>query len=343
MIKDIKLWLIMIAAVLCMNTAVMAVNVNSEINTASQKLVTEVSNPTVASIGGEWAVIALARGGYNVPQGYYDKYYDNLLKVLKEYSGELHSRKYTEYSRVILALTAIDKNPSNVGGYDLLSRLLEYDNVIWQGVNGGIFALIALDSGNYYSDNKDIRDKYISYILSKQNTDGGFGLSKDSDVDITAMAVQALYRYMDRDDVKSTVDRAINYLSAVQNENGGFSSWQGENSEGVSQVIVALCSMGIDPATDSRFVKSGGNPVSNLLTYGIDGGYKHIPEESGYNIMATEQAAYALAAYKRYTEGKSGLYDMKEDTKEENIDWNKLGDTICRGINIILSIGDITQ
>ena len=32
-----------------------------------------VKDPQVGSIGGEWAVLGLARSGYNVPQSYYDK------------------------------------------------------------------------------------------------------------------------------------------------------------------------------------------------------------------------------------------------------------------------------
>ena len=114
-------------------------------------------NPQVGSIGGEWAVIGLARGGYTVPASYYG----NVEQYVKACKGELHSRKYTEYSRVILALTAIGKDPTNVAGYDLVKPLNDFDKTIWQGINGPIWALIALDSGNYTCG---IRQKYIDNI-----------------------------------------------------------------------------------------------------------------------------------------------------------------------------------
>lgn len=84
-----------------------------------------------------------------VPQSYWDNYYSNLENYVKAHNGVLHSRKYTEYSRVVLALTAIGKEPSNVAGYNLLTPLGDYDKTIQQGINGPIWALLALDSGNY--------------------------------------------------------------------------------------------------------------------------------------------------------------------------------------------------
>ena len=54
-------------------------------------------------------------------------------------------KKHTEYSRVILALTSIGKDAQNICGYDLTAPLLDYDKTVWQGINGAIWALIALD------------------------------------------------------------------------------------------------------------------------------------------------------------------------------------------------------
>ena len=65
-----------------------------------------VKGPQVGSIGGEWAVIGLARSGYDVPQSYYDSYLSTVTKYVQNKKGILDERKYTEYSRVILALTA---------------------------------------------------------------------------------------------------------------------------------------------------------------------------------------------------------------------------------------------
>ena len=108
-----------------------------------------VDNPQVGSIGGEWAVLGLARSGYEIPEEYYQKYYSTVESYVKTLDGKLHNKKYTEYSRVIVALTSIGKDPSNVAGYNLLTALGDYDRTIFQGLNGPIWALIALDSGNY--------------------------------------------------------------------------------------------------------------------------------------------------------------------------------------------------
>ncbi len=59
------------------------------------------------------------------------------------------TKKYTEYSRVIIALTSIGKDPKNVGGYNLLLPLGDFEKTTWQGINGAIWALIALDCGQY--------------------------------------------------------------------------------------------------------------------------------------------------------------------------------------------------
>jgi len=65
----------------------------------------------------------------------------------------LHERRYTDYSRVILGLTAAGYDPRAFAGYDLTLPLADFDKTIWQGINGPVFALIALDSGNYSNPN----------------------------------------------------------------------------------------------------------------------------------------------------------------------------------------------
>ena len=78
-----------------------------------------VKSPQVSSIGGEWAVLGLARSGYEVPEEYYQDYYATVEAYVKACDGNLHEKKYTEYSRVIVALSAIGKDARSVAGYDL--------------------------------------------------------------------------------------------------------------------------------------------------------------------------------------------------------------------------------
>ena len=112
-------------------------------------LLKSIPEPGVASIGGEWAVIGLARSAETLPKGYTDSYYKKLEAQLQETKGILHSRKYTEYARTALAVTAIGKDPRQVAGYNLLKPLADFDQTTWQGINGPVFALLALDAGDY--------------------------------------------------------------------------------------------------------------------------------------------------------------------------------------------------
>ena len=239
---------------------------------------------------------------------------------MKEKNGILHERKYTEYSRAVLAVTAAGRDVKNVSGYNLLSYLYDFDKVIFQGTNGAAYALLALDSKNY-EDPENLREKYIEFILGRQNTDGGFSLSgKESDVDVTAMCLQALSKYTHREDIKAAVSKGISYLSESQNEKGGFSNFEAENSESTFQVIMALCELGYD-IDDERFVKNGVSLYDNMMSYYMgNGAFCHI-KGGKENLMATEQALYTLCNIERVSEGKSSLYRMDDVvlTKENEI------------------------
>lgn len=274
----------------------------------------------------EWYIIGLARSGVTVADSVYSAYYADLEKEVKACKGVLDKRKYTEYSRVTLAVTAIGKDPRNVGGYNLLEKLADFENVRWQGINGSIWALIALDSGMYEIpkvkgiETQTTRDLLIQDILDQEIQEGGFSLSGDApDPDITAMAVQALAGYMNRKDVKAAVDRAVQTLSDLQKADGGFASFGTKNSESISQVIVALTALGIDPVKDERFIRNGNTVMDALMTfYDNGGGFRHVnTSTAGYkpvvNSMATEQAFYALVAYDRELKGKKSLYDMTDE------------------------------
>lgn len=119
------------------------------IEDTAQYIYETVKSPQVGSIGGEWAVLGLVRSGYTVPEEYYQDYYATVESYVRACKGELHDKKYTEYSRVIVALSAIGKDARSVAGYDLTKALGDYDKTIWQGLNGPIWALIALDSRDY--------------------------------------------------------------------------------------------------------------------------------------------------------------------------------------------------
>lgn len=276
--------------------------------------------PQVGSMNGEWQILGLARSGQPVDASVYGKYKANVLQALSESNGILHEKKYTEYSRVVLALTALGEDVTDVGGYNLLEPLADFDKTVWQGVNGAIFALIAFDSHNYEipqaadGTTQNSRERLIQHILSQEIAGGGWDMSgKRADPDLTAMAIQSLAPYYESDaSVKAAVDRGITMLSILQKADGSYASYGSKNAESCAQVIVALTALGIDPQTDQRFIKNGKTVMDGLLGFAMgDGTFAHTVE-SGANQMATEQAYYALAAYQRFTEGKTRLYDMTD-------------------------------
>ena len=267
------------------------------------------------TFGSEWLVIALARSGRDVP----DSYYDSVVKAVQSAKGQLSDKKSTEYARTILALTAIGKDPTGVGGYDLLAGLADMDDVTYQGINGAIFALLALDSGKYdvpaaaEGGTQVTRDGLVAYILAQQLSDGGWALSGTSaDPDVTAMALQALAPYRTGDEtVDAAVDKGVQLLSDMQLSDGGYSSWGTLNSESCAQVLIALAALGIDPVSDSRFVKNGLTVLDALLAYAVSGGFRHTADGEA-DAIATEQALCALTAYARLLDGKTALYDMTD-------------------------------
>lgn len=324
--------------------------------------------PAIGSIGGEWTVIGECRYGMeNAP--WYRAYYNNITEYIKatyninkeKYAVgdwdnqflKLHKTKSTENSRIILALTSMGLDASDIEGYDLTAALSDMTYVKKQGLNGPIWALIALDSGNYeipqITSGKTTaqvsREKLLSYILSSELTDGGFNLTKSdsqgADPDVTAMALQAFAPYYTgritvgtelQKQIREAVDRNIQVLSDMQKTSGAYSSYGSENAESTAQVLVALSSLGIDGRTDSRFVKNGKSVLDGLLYFYISstGMFKHVDTEKSGNQMATEQSFYALVAYQRFQNKKATLYDMTDADKACVMDLTDCSVTISK-------------
>ncbi len=291
------------------------------LNESMKQLSETVNAPVFGTTAGEWSVLCLARGGYfDKSDKYFTDYYDRIVETVNtkaasvNMNGALHKVKSTENSRLIVALSSIGKNAESVGDWNLITPYNDFNWIKKQGINGPVWALIALDSNNYQTTDSTIRQQCIDYLLSKQTPDGGWAMSgSTADPDMTAMTIQALARYTDDSKVKEAVDKGINALSLLQNDKGGYSSWGTVNSESIAQVIVACTALGINPDTDERFVKNGNSTVDALLTfYDSDSKmFKHTADTAG-NAMATDQSIYALAAYNRYINGQTSLYDMSD-------------------------------
>lgn len=294
--------------------------VSNKIDEVAKYLASQ-DTPTVSSVGGEWTVLGLARAG-KITDEIADGYYQNAVKYVEENgSAKLHNTKSTDNSRVILALTAIGKDVTNVASYNLLEPLADMDYVKKQGINGSVFALIALDTGDYEipqtdAANPTTREKLVQTILDAQVANGGWTFfGSTADPDMTGMAIQALAPYYSTNsDVKEAIDKALTAMSNAQNENGGFASWGSVNSESCAQVLVALTSLGIDPTNDERFIKNGNTLVDAMMSFSAENGFGHT--DTTYNQMATEQGFYAFVSFDRLVNGKTSLYNMTDRLAE---------------------------
>lgn len=323
-------WSLLLALVLLMSCAVAESAMDERtlaVYQATGDYLETLGTPQVGSVGGEWMVIGLARSGREVPEGYYG----NAVAYIQENAdenGQLHRAKSTENSRMILALTAIGADVTDVAGYNLLAPLKDMSFLSKQGNNGPIWALIALDCGGYVIPDgaNYIREMLVQAVLNMQLEDSGWAFAgTEADSDMTGMALQSLAPYYVQAgeeqlfavDVNPAVDAALDRLSQMQFEDGSYGTFDGNGnivptSESISQVVTALCALGIDPAQDERFIKNGHSAIDALLEYFVEGGgFKHLldGERDG---MATEQAYYALTAYDRLLSGKTRLYDMTD-------------------------------
>lgn len=309
---------------------ILDLSVDSVLKNVKAYILSNDKNPDFTSI---WNVIGLTRSGMELSSDYINTFYKNTLSYAKDLNWVLTKNKYTEYSKLILAMTAIGKDASNIDGHNLLADLSDFSKVKMQGVNGPIWALIALKCHPSYKipENPSAKEQtteegLISYILNNQKEDGGWTLAgSSSDSDMTGMALQALASYYGkRDDVTTAVDKALSWLSKTQLASGGYGTSGNETSESVAQIIVALSGLGIDGAKDDRFVKGGNWPMTGLFQYyHSDGGFMHVKAGAAtgggaaggvVDGMATEQGLYATVAYQRLLAGKTFLYDMSDVT-----------------------------
>lgn len=308
----------------------------------SDNLLSPAYVSAAGSPAGDWYPIGLGRLGIA------DDYARYLAAIRENISeryakrGGLDAVKSTEWHRISLAVLALGGDPTSFG-FDadgkpvnlIADGVYNRKTLGAQGINGLIWGLIALDAadasvpdGAYYT-----RDGIIAELLSLRCPDGGFAFSGDrSDPDITAMAITALAPYYGSEKaykvtfsgketvttVREAVDGALLRLSGMQLETGDYRSWGIRNSGSVCQVIVALCSLGIDPFSDVRFIKNGVTLWDGLMIYkNSDGGF--IGNLSDGNMpsgsMAGEQALYAMAAIIRQRSGAGRLFDFSDVRK----------------------------
>lgn len=258
---------------------------------------------TVATNKQDWLVLSFKKLGIKdsenfVAEEYNNQYYDGLRKLLKQKKGVLDKFNQTEYARTSMVLLAIGKDPTNVEGYNLAKKMDNYKAVKAQGLNSEYYALNLNNIGKYKFKNEK---KYLNDILKAQHKDGGFSYGPGkSDVDMTAMAVQALSSYKDKNQkVNTTIDKALKFLSKKQNKDGGY-----DTCESVAQVVMMFSCLKEDPLKADGFHKDGKNLGDGLMVYYKGDGFCHV-KGSEISALSTDQSLRALASIKLGMEGKS--------------------------------------
>lgn len=283
-------------------------------------LLTEENFPAGSSVS-DWTALAMARAGIA------DDYAGYLARlqayVERQYAenGGLHAVKATEYHRIALTAAALGGDPTAFGtkpdgtAIDLVAEgtynWQGEEDLGGQGLNGWIFALLTIDAvgAEVPADARYSRQDMLDAIVSAQLPDGGFSLGGGAmDVDITAMALQALAPYQEQ--YPEVIDAALNALSAAQTVTGGFESWGAQSSESCAQVILALTALNIDPTADERFQKNQRNVVEALMDFRLsDGGFAH-EKDGPLDAMACEQAMQALTAMELRQQGEGRFFDL---------------------------------
>ncbi|PIC96244.1 hypothetical protein CSV69_07125 [Sporosarcina sp. P26b] len=284
-------------------------------------------------IQSEWEAIGLTKAGFDIHADYEESFYSNFEDQILKKTGK-GRLKITDVERIAMAAVAIGKDPKNVKQFDLIEKIynsenwtyLDSDSMTYQGNNGPIFALIALDTKNYSvpENARWNREKIVAELLRTQLVDGSWSLANDppgkTSYDITAMALIGLAPYTDQPAVKNAVEQAVNFLSKNQGATGGFNEEfvGGISSEATSQIIIGLTANNINPQSE-MFTKNGINLIDHLLSFQAeDGGFKHTIGEKGSNGMATEQALQGLVAYDLFIKGEGRLYDFSKEISQTN-------------------------
>lgn len=246
-----------------------------------------------AGSSSEWYAIALSQyGSYSM-----SSYESALITYLEQ------NEVYSASTRQKYALALIASGSTNSYIYTTLNN-----SIGQQGVMSWVFGLHLLNNG--YTSNSYSLTAVKQKLVSLQLSDGGWAVTgSNSDIDVTAMALQALAPYYNSDSsVKTAVDSALILLSNRQKRTGDYASYGVCNPESTAQVLVALSSLGIDCKADSRFIKNGNTLFDGIGLYQLSNGSFCHKEGGSTNSTATVQVFYSMVSYLRMKNGQSGLY-----------------------------------
>ncbi|QJC50597.1 hypothetical protein HGI30_02635 [Paenibacillus albicereus] len=284
-----------------------------------------------SGIRSDWDAIAASQAGYALPAAYLAKLADAVRKEAPAF------RNVTDFERTALAVTAAGQDASAYGGIDLIERIYNHDRMLNQGVNGPIYALLALDYGEYDvpASAKWTRGKLVAEVLKAQLADGSYAFSgeKAGNPDLTGAALTALAPYFGEPEVKQAGERAVAWIQSRQDKDGGFTSYGESSSESVAQIVIGLASAGYDPA-GADFARDGASLIDKLLSFrNADGSFSHALPLAP-NAYGAYQSVQALAAYEKFKAGSGRLYGMPAASVSVSVEGpsSTLGSGVTRAV-----------
>jgi len=232
----------------------------------------------------EWITMALVAAGET-----------NINKVpLQTFSGTLS----TDYAKRILAIVAVGENPTTFTGTDVVQGLETFVNSGQIGdvnlLNDDAWGLLALKSaGVGDSDAGVVAAK--NYLLTHQNSDGGWGysLTSGSDTNDTAAVLMTLGEVGINSGTQ--VEAAMAYLHQAQNSDGGFAYTAGSSSDSGSTSWVWSALKKLNQPVSS-WTKGSNTPNIFLESLQMpDGSYKWQASDTAGSPVMTAYSVIALS------------------------------------------------
>jgi hypothetical protein len=200
------------------------------------------------------------------------------------------------YAKVILAVNAVEMDPRNFAGMDLVKAVLDdFD------AGMGLFGLGPFDSGlaiaSLAAVNEELPKGAVDGLLAARLEDGSFSFSVDPSLDTgdsntTAIVVQALIAA----DAEDEIGPSLDYFRATQNEDDGWTyqkpSEFGEETDANSTAFVIQA---LDAAGEK--LEDWGDPLAALASLQLESGaFGYSASFPEVNILATIQAIPTLAS-----------------------------------------------
>ena len=278
---------------------------------------------TYVNDASEWVILdmaaykALNPGTENVTSDSAKQTYINnaIASITDSAAGE------TAYSKAILSLTALGIDPTQlypvnsnttVSAVAKLNALSTHSSSAWVAP----YTFAAWQQGAYATETQE--SALINSVLANQNEDGSWSEWGDS-IQTTANMIAGLSFYNNAE-VTAAVEKAITYLSTVQKNDGSFDAYgYGPDANTSAMVVIALALVGIDPETDTRFIKNDVSALDSLLHFALadNSGFGYT-DNTTWNAYATEQGFRALIAASQVMKtGKAyNVYDFSSNTLE---------------------------